>query len=93
MDLSITRHILEWLSQSRDFLDIHDLDARRWQRVLWATKLKKTPVIDQHKDPVPALPEPYSAWDDRHYSTQSDRWDAYMSLLCYVNVLCVMGSW
>ena len=93
MDLMNARPILEWLSQSRDFMGIHNIDATMWQRALWATELNKIAFTDQHENSVPGLLEPDFTWDERDYSAQSDRWGACMSMQCFVSVLCVMGGW
>ena len=98
MGLFNSRHLLQWLSQSRDFVSMNHIDATMWTEALWAAELKESPIVDPHMDSVPGVPEPEFAWDDRDYSAQWDRWDACMSLRCAVSVFCIvcvtcMGSW
>ncbi|CAL5227940.1 g10987 [Coccomyxa viridis] len=69
-----SRHLLQWLSQSRDFVSMNHIDATMWTEALRAAELKESPIVDPHMDSVPGVPEPEFAWDDRDYSAQWDRY-------------------
>ncbi len=83
---------MRWLSNSRNFLSIHDIDARMWGKAVSAAQLrKKTQHDDEHLPESEYLPEPEFDWEDRDCCADCDRWDACVKLHCCVSY--IMGSW